>query len=74
MYYILFSYFFYRIIIKIKTFNDNPIIPIKNTTKIILASFSKFKKEDEITTIDYVDTKSLEEIKQLTEYKIRPKE
>lgn len=50
------------------------IIPIKNTTKIILASFSKFKKEDEITTIDYVDTKSLEEIKQLTEYKIRPKE
>jgi hypothetical protein len=50
------------------------ILPIKNTSKIILASFSKFKAGDEITTIDFIDTKSLEEIKQLSEYKIKPKE
>lgn len=49
------------------------ILPIKSTSKIILASFSKFKEGDEITTIDFIDTKSLEEIKKLSEYKIRAK-
>ena len=49
------------------------ILPIKSTSKTILASFSKFKEGDIITTIDFVDTKSLEEIKQLSEYKIKPK-
>jgi hypothetical protein len=50
------------------------ILPIKNTSKNILASFSKFKEGDVITTIYFTDTKSLEEIKQLSEYKIKPKE
>ena len=48
------------------------ILQIKTTSKNILTSFSKFKAEEEITTIEYVDTKSLEEMKQLTEYKIKP--
>ena len=48
------------------------ILPIKSTSKNILTSFSKFKEADEITIIEYVDTKSLEEMKQLTEYKIKP--
>ena len=50
------------------------ILPIKSTSKNILTSFSKFKEGDEITTIDFIDTKSLEEIKQLSVYKIKPKE
>ena len=48
------------------------ILPIKTTSKNILTSFSKFKEGDVITTIYFTDTKSLEEIKQLTEYKIKP--
>jgi hypothetical protein len=48
------------------------ILPIKSTSKNILTSYSKFNEGDEITTIEYVDTKSLEEIKQLTDYKIKP--
>jgi hypothetical protein len=50
------------------------IFPIKKTSNTILASFSAFKVNNEITTIDFVDTNSLEEIKQLSEYKIKPKE
>jgi hypothetical protein len=50
------------------------ILPVKNTSKNILASFSKFKEGDVITTICFTDTKSLEEIKQITEYKIKSKD
>ena len=50
------------------------ILPIIETSQTILLSFSKFKLNDIITTISFIDTKSLEEIKQLTEYKIKPKE
>ena len=72
----IFSNLFY---ITIRYYNEYfpnllSILPIKNTSKNILASFSKFKEGDEITTIDFIDTKSLEEIKKLTEYKINPLE
>ena len=39
-----------------------------------LSDVGIFKEGDVITTIYFTDTKSLEEIKQLTEYKIKPKE
>ena len=50
------------------------IFPLKKIDKTMLLSFSKFNENNVITTFDYVDTKSLEEIKQLSEYKIKPKE
>jgi hypothetical protein len=50
------------------------IFPYNSTYETIISSFSKFKEGDVITTIYFTDTKSLEEIKQLSEYKIKPKE
>lgn len=50
------------------------IFPLKKIDKTMLLSFSKFNENNVITTFDYVDTKSLEEIKLLSEYKIKPKE
>jgi hypothetical protein len=71
-----FSQFIYRAVNGQKEYFPNllSILPIKTTSKIILASFSKFKEDDVITTIDFIDTKSLEEIKLLSEYKIKPLE
>lgn len=48
------------------------ILPIKKTDFLIISSFSSYKNEETITSIDFIDTKSLEEFKQLTEYKIIP--
>jgi hypothetical protein len=48
------------------------ILPIKKTDFLIISSFSSYKNEEKITSIDFIDTKSLEEFKQLTEYKIIP--
>lgn len=50
------------------------IFPIKKVKNTVLISFSKYVENDIIITFDFVDTKSLEEVKQLTEYKIKPKE
>jgi hypothetical protein len=50
------------------------IFPYNSTYETIISSFSKFKEGDVITTIYFTDTKSLEEIKKLTEYKINPLE
>jgi len=49
------------------------IFPYNSTYETIISSFSKFKEGDVITTIYFTDTKSLEEIKQITEYKIKSK-
>jgi hypothetical protein len=71
-----FSQFIYRAVNGQKEYFANllSILPIKSTSTIILASLSKFKEGAEITTIDFIDTKSLDEIKMLSEYKIKPKE
>jgi hypothetical protein len=50
------------------------IFPLKMYDKNIILQFSSFKENDIISTVEFVDTKSLEEIKQLSEYKIKPKE
>jgi hypothetical protein len=47
------------------------ILPIKITPKIMLASFSNFKAGDEIASIEYTDIKTLEEIKQISEYTVK---
>ena len=50
------------------------IFPFKEYSNNMILQLSHFNKNNEIANIDFVDTKSLEEIKQLTEYKIKPKE
>lgn len=47
------------------------IFPLKMYDKNIILQFSSFKENDIISTVEFVDTKSLEEIKQLSEYKIK---
>ena len=50
------------------------ICPFKYHSINMILQFLYFNKNNEIANIDFVDTKSLEEIKQLSEYKIKPKE
>ena len=50
------------------------IYPLKIYSQNMIVQFSYFNENNEILNIDYIDTKSLEEIKQLTEYKIKSKE
>ena len=47
------------------------IFPFKMYDKNIILQFSSFKENDIISNVEFVDTKSLEEIKQLSEYKIK---
>lgn len=48
------------------------ILPLKKFNNNMILQFYNFKKE--IVIIEYIDTKSLEELKQLSEYTIKPKE
>jgi hypothetical protein len=50
------------------------ILPIKATYSLFIASFSQYKEQDTIATFDFIDSWNLEEIKQLSEYTIKPKE
>lgn len=49
------------------------ILPLKITAKTIIMSLSGYKENDIVTIYEFNVDKSLEEIKQLSEYKINPK-
>jgi hypothetical protein len=70
----LLSYLYMVDQIDVNFSNILSIFPYNSTYETIISSFSKFKEGDVITTIYFTDTKSLEQIKQITGYKIKPKE
>ena len=47
------------------------LYPLKIYSQNMIIQLSYFKENNEILNIDFIDTKSLKEIKQLTEYKIK---